>query len=61
MHIKVCVVSKDSADTFRLLQSREIPQSLQVTAITKGSRVTNPVAYLNFQIKIKIKEQLELQ
>ncbi|AEY66999.1 hypothetical protein Clo1100_2846 [Clostridium sp. BNL1100] len=46
MHKPTCVVSKDSADTFRLLRSRETKQSLQATAKTKWSHVTDPVLYL---------------
>ena len=46
VHKTMCIVSKDSADTFRLLQSKETKQSLQVTAKTKWSRVTDPVSYL---------------
>ncbi len=46
MHKPTCIVSKDSADTFRLLRSRETKQSLQATAITKWSHVTDPVFYL---------------
>lgn len=52
MHKQMCVVSKDSADTFRLLRSRETKQSLQVTAKTKWSHVTDPAFYLkNFTYK----------
>ncbi len=59
MHRPMCVVSKDSADTFRWLRSKETLQSLQVTAKTKWSHVADPVSYLkNFYFKtqkIKLK------
>ena len=55
MHKQMCVVSKDSADTFRLLRSRETKQSLQATAKTKWSHVTDPVIYLiKFIIKLNL-------